>query len=198
MYSSSKHKDLVKSIHEVQRAVEDGTLKENIQGARLEKKLLDIDDHLVTLIELLKDNKRMGTTVGTINPELLPGNHGDSKGPKGHMGAINSEPLHNVSMEPDSTEEQEEYQSPDEPVYKHFYYYDVEDVTDSSHSKYSRLADIASDLGASDSAPHYAMVKKTLFLGRYLINKVDTKVKINVKPKHENEEEKEQDSIQIV
>lgn len=174
MYSSSKHKDVVSSIHAVQRAVEHSTLKEGLQGAQLEKKLSDIDDHLVTLIGLFREDKNSNRSTASCT-----------------TGTIEGKPLQGVSVQSQEEEEeedqQEDYKSPEEPVYKHLYYYDVENINDGSHSKYSRLSDIAADVGASDSAPHYAMVNGSLFLGKYLIHKVDTKVKVSVNPHQDSE-----------
>ena len=181
MYSSSKHKELISSISDVQGAVDQVAHKEETQSTKMVKKLLDIDDHLVTLIGLLQEvkNSNKSTTQRTAS-------------------AIKSRPLPDVGLMSQEEEEdpQEDYTSPEQPVYTHWYYYDVENINDGSHSKYSRLSDIAADLGASDSAPHYAMVNGSLFLGQYLINKVkvDTKVKISDNPRQDSEK----DSIEIV
>jgi len=177
MYSSSKHKELVSSISDVQGAVNQASYKEELHSDEMVKKLSDIDNHLTTLIGLLQEVK-------------------DSNKKTTQHIDIKDRPLHGVSVQSQEEEEdqQEDYKSPEKPVYKHLYYYDVENINDGSHSKYSRLSDIAADVGASDSAPHYAMVNGSLFLGKYLINKVDTKVKVSVNPRQEDEKA----SIEIV
>jgi len=179
MYSSSKHKELLSSISDVEGSVDQVAYKEEIQNTKMVKKLLDIDDHLVTLIGLLREVKSSNkvTTQRTAGP-------------------IKSRPLQDegVVSQEEEEDQQEDYRSPEQPVYKHLYYYDVENINDGSHSKYSRLSDIAADVGASDSAPHYAMVNGSLFLGKYLIHKVDTKVKVSVNPHQDSEKA----SIEIV
>lgn len=165
MYSSSKHKELVSGISAVQGSVDQAAYKEELHSDEMVKKLLDIDDHLVTLIGLLQEVKD------------------SNKKTTQHI--VGVQPQEEVKEEEEN--QQEDYKSPEKPVYKHLYYYDVENINDGSHSKYSRLSDIAADVGASDSAPHYAMVNGTLFLGKYLINKVDTKVKVSVSPRQEDE-----------
>lgn len=181
MYNSSKHKELIGSISAVQGAVDQVAYKEEIQSTNMVKKLSDIDDHLVTLIGLLREVKNSSKVT-----------------PQRTAGAIKGRPLQGVSVSSQEYEEdsREDYMSPEEPVYTHLYYYDVENINDGSHSKYSRLSDIAADLGASDSAPHYAMVNGSLFLGKYLINKVKvgTKVKISDNPHQDSEKA----SIEIV
>jgi len=179
MYSSSKHKELMSSISAVQGAVDQAAYQEEIQSTNMVKKLSDIDDHLATLIGLLQEVK----SSNKVTPQRT-------------VGTINGRPLQGVSVSSQEEEEdqQEDYRSPEEPVYKHLYYYDVENINDGSHSKYSRLSDIAADVGASDSAPHYAMVNGSLFLGTYLIHKVDTKVKVSVNPHQDSEKA----SIEIV
>ncbi|QBJ03638.1 hypothetical protein HWC09_gp081 [Lactobacillus phage 3-521] len=183
MYSSSKHKELLSSISDVEGSVDQAVYKEELHSDKMVKKLLDIDDHLVTLIGLLQEVKdsSKSTTQGK---------------PLQYVDTIKGNQLHGVSVSSQGEDEdqQENYKSPEKPVYKHLYYYDVENINDGSHSKYSRLSDIAADVGASDSAPHYAMVNGTLFLGKYLINKVDTKVKVSVSPRQEGEKA----SIEIV
>ena len=183
MYSSSKHKELLSSINATRRAADQAAYQGELHSTAMVKKLSDIDDHLVTLIGLFKEaqNSNKSTT--------------QSK-PLQYVGTIKGNQLHGVSVSSQDEEEdqQENYKSPEKPVYKHLYYYDVENINDGSHSKYSRLSDIAADVGASDSAPHYAMVNGTLFLGKYLINKVDTKVKVSVSPRQEGEKA----SIEIV
>ena len=170
MYGSSKHKELINSISAVQGSVDQVAYKEELHSDEMVKKLSGIDNHLTTLIGLLQEVK----------------------------GSNKSTTQHIVGVQPQEEEEeedqQEDYKSPEKPVYKHLYYYDVENINDGSHSKYSRLSDIAADVGASDSAPHYAMVNGSLFLGKYLINKVDTKVKVSVNPRQEDEKA----SIEIV
>lgn len=180
MFSSSKHKELISSISSVQGAVDQAAYQEEIQSTNMVKKLSDIDDHLATLIGLLQE-------VKSSNKDT----------PQRNVGTIKGNQLHGVSVSSQEEEEenqQEDYKSPEKPVYKHLYYYDVENINDGSHSKYSRLSDIAADVGASDSAPHYAMVNGTLFLGKYLIHKVDTKVKVSVNPHQDSEKA----SIEIV
>jgi len=179
MYSSSKHKELLSSISAVQGAVDQVAYKEEIQSTDVVKKLSDIDDHLATLIGLLQEVK----SSNKVTPQRT-------------AGAIKSRPLQGVSVlsQDEEEDQQEDYTSPEQPVYKHLYYYDVENINDGSHSKYSRLSDIAADVGASDSAPHYAMVNGSLFLGKYLIHKVDTKVKVSVNPHQDSEK----GSIEIV
>lgn len=184
MYSLSKHKELVSGISAVQGAVDQSAHQGELQSTNMVKKLSDIDDHLVTLIGLFKEaqNSNKSTT--------------QSK-PLQYAGTIKGNQLQGVSVSSQEEEDQQEdYKSPEEPVYKHLYYYDVENINDGSHSKYSRLSDIAADLGASDSAPHYAMVNGSLFLGKYLINKVKvgTKVKISDNPHQDSEKA----SIEIV
>lgn len=181
MYSSNKHKELISSISALQGAVDQAAYKEELHSDKMVKKLLDIDDHLVTLIGLLKEVKDSNKSTTQSKPLQY---------------TIKGNQLHGVSVSSQDEEEdqQENYKSPEKPVYKHLYYYDVENINDGSHSKYSRLSDIAADVGASDSAPHYAMVNGTLFLGKYLINKVDTKVKVSVNPRQEGEKA----SIEIV
>lgn len=181
MYSSSKHKELISSIGGLQRSVDQVAYQEEVQSTGMVKKLSDIDDHLVTLIGLLREVKSSNKST-----------------PQRTAIAINGRPLSDVGTLSQEEEEdsREDYMSPEEPVYTHLYYYDVENINDGSHSKYSRLSDIAADLGASDSAPHYAMVNGSLFLGKYLINKVKvgTKVKISDNPHQDSEKE----SIEIV
>ena len=181
MYSSSKHKELISSISAVQGAVDQAAYQEEVQSSDMAKKLSDIDDHLVTLIGLLRELKNSNKST-----------------PQRTAGVIKARPLPDVGLMSQEEEEdpQEDYESPEEPVYTHWYYYDVENINDGSHSKYSRLSDIAADLGASDSAPHYAMVNGSLFLGQYLINKVkvDNKVKISDNPHQDSEKA----SIEIV
>lgn len=204
MYSSRKHKELISSISAVQGAVDQAAYQEEVQSNDMAKKLSDIDDHLVTLIGLLREVKNSNKstpqrTAGAINGRPLQGVSVSSQGtPQRTAGAIKSRPLPDVGLMSQEEEEdsREDYMSPEEPVYTHLYYYDVENINDGSHSKYSRLSDIAADLGASDSAPHYAMVNGSLFLGKYLINKVKvgTKVKISDNPHQGSEKE----SIEIV
>lgn len=184
MYSSSKHKELLSSISDVEGSVDQAVYKEELHSDKMVKKLLDIDDHLVTLIGLLQEVKDSNKKTTQSKPLQ-------------YEGTVKGNQLHGVSVSSQEEEEenqQEDYKSPEKPVYKHLYYYDVENINDGSHSKYSRLSDIAADVGASDSAPHYAMVNGTLFLGKYLINKVDTKVKVSVNPRQEGEKA----SIEIV
>lgn len=181
MYSSSKHKELVSGISAVQGSVYQAAYKEELHNDKMVEKLLDIDDHLATLIGLLQEVK-----------------DSNKKATQHIVGTVKAKPLQGASVQSqedeDEENQQEDYKSPEKPVYKHLYYYDVENINDGSHSKYSRLSDIAADVGASDSAPHYAMVNGTLFLGKYLINKVDTKVKVSVNPHQEDEKA----SIEIV
>ena len=179
MYSLSKHKELMSSVSAVQGAVDQAAYQEELQSTNMVKKLSDIDDHLATLIGLLQEVKNSNKVT-----------------PRRIAGAIKSRPLQGASVlsQEEEEDQQEDYRSPEEPVYKHLYYYDVENINDGSHSKYSRLSDIAADVGASDSAPHYAMVNGSLFLGKYLIHKVDTKVKVSVNPHQDSEKA----SIEIV
>lgn len=168
------------------------------------KKLSDIDDHLVTLIGLLQEVKNSNQlttqhTAGAIKGRpVLEFKNSNKFTHQRTAGAIKGRPLPDVGTLSQEEEEdlREDYESPEEPVYTHWYYYDVEDINDGSHSKYSRLSDIAADLGASDSAPHYAMVNGSLFLGQYRIKKVrvNTKVKISDNPRQDNDKA----SIEIV
>jgi len=202
MYSSSKHKELLSSISAVQGAVDQAAYQEELQSTDVVKKLSDIDDHLATLIGLLQEVKSSNKvtpqrTAGAINSRPLQGVSVSSQDTTQRTaGPIKSRPLQDESVlsQDDEEDQQEDYTSPEQPVYKHLYYYDVENINDGSHSKYSRLSDIAADVGASDSAPHYAMVNGSLFLGKYLIHKVDTKVKVSVNPHQDSEK----GSIEIV
>ena len=194
MYTQNKHKELKGCMEKLQRTVSKMESEQYDNGfdvidklSRINSKLESTNNYLSKLLEMMSEQQ-----VKKVNPatSVTPSNPLKYAG-----GVVRTSSVKGVMVKDSSTDD-EAYQSPEEPVYKHFYYYDVEDETDGSHSKYSRLADIASDLGASDSAPHYAMTKGTLFLGRYRINKVDTDVKVNVVPQHEPEEGTS--SIQIV